>query len=150
MPFLPPNFLSKARDVLLSPVQHPRDTSLSPNPNMGGFPQEKGGQTALSVFPFGCRKGFFSACRDHGQLEMLSLKKNIKEKKEGESTFGGKINCDGQTAHTPSAPTGQLEENLYVLTNTRTTDGAESLSPRPSRLAGLEQSGDSTWDTGQG
>jgi len=49
---------------------------------------------------------------------MLSLKeKKKREKKEGQSTFGGKINCDGQTAQTPSAPTGQLQENLYVLTS---------------------------------
>lgn len=55
-----------------------------------------------------------------------------------------KINCDCQAAHTPSAPTGQLEENLYVLTNLKVTDGAESLFPRLSRLAVPEQNSKSS------
>lgn len=46
-----------------------------------------------------------------------------KEKKEGERAH---LVCDGQTAYTPSAPTGQLEENIYILTNTNATDGVES------------------------
>lgn len=57
---------------------------------------------------------------------MLCLKENKNKEKEGERTFGGKMNCDGQAAPTPSAPTGQLEENLYVLTNMKATDGAET------------------------
>lgn len=56
-------------------------------------------------------------------LQEKKNKKNIKENREEERTFGGKINCDGQAAHTPSAPTGQLEENLYTLTNTEGRDG---------------------------
>lgn len=56
----------------------------------------------------------------------LSLKKRKpKEKKKGESTFGGKINSDGQTAHSASASAGQWEENLYVLINTNAANRAK-------------------------
>lgn len=66
----------------------------------------------------------------------LSLKeRKLKERKKGESTFGVKINGDGQTAHSASASAGQREENLYVLTNTDTADGEEPIpSALPSRV----------------
>lgn len=117
----PPNFFFKARCV---PSSTSWGHSPVPNPTIGAVPKERGGQTALSPFLFGCRR-VFSTRRDHGLLKMLSLKrkKKKKEKKEGERAH---LVCDGQTAYTPSAPTGQLEENIYILTNTNATDGVES------------------------
>lgn len=125
----------------------PSDTSHgqgpAPNPSMvAGGPKQRG-ETALSAFLCGCRRGF-SSRRDGGQLGTFSLEQN----KEGELRFGGKIKCDGKAAHTPSAPTGQLEENLYKLMNTKATDGVGTSPPPPSHPAVLEQSSSSAQDAG--
>lgn len=50
-----------------------REATLGKRLLPGEFHKEKG-QTALSALPVGWRRGF-STCKDHGQLEMLFLKR---------------------------------------------------------------------------